>query len=52
MVKNLTQYGNSRAPGIDRPIPDLLKIDPVNFDPDTAHAIGTDGKQLADHGRS
>ena len=41
MVKKLTKHGNSLALIIDRPILDLLKIDP-----DTALDISTDGKQL------
>lgn len=41
VVKKLTKHGNSLALVIDRPILDLLKIDP-----DTPLDIGTDGKQL------
>lgn len=41
MVRKLTKHGNSLALVIDRPILDLLKIDP-----DTALEISTDGKQL------
>lgn len=41
MVKKLTKHGNSLALVIDRPILDLLHIDP-----DTALEISTDGKRL------
>jgi antitoxin MazE len=41
MVKKLTKHGNSFALVIDRPILDLLKIDP-----DTPLDVSTDGKQL------
>jgi antitoxin component of MazEF toxin-antitoxin module len=41
VVKKLTKHGNSLALVIDRPILDLLKIDP-----DTALDVSTDGKQL------
>jgi antitoxin MazE len=41
MVKKLTKHGNSLALVIDRPILDLLKIDP-----DTPLEVTTDGKQL------
>jgi antitoxin component of MazEF toxin-antitoxin module len=41
MVKTLTKHGNSLALIIDRPILDLLKIDP-----DTPLDVSTDGKQL------
>jgi antitoxin MazE len=41
MVKKLTKHGNSLALVIDRPILDLLKIDP-----DTPLDVSTDGKQL------
>lgn len=41
MVKKLTKHGNSFALVIDRPIMDLLKIDP-----DTPLDVSTDGKQL------
>jgi len=41
MVKKLTKHGNSLALVIDRPILELLKINP-----DTALDISTDGKQL------
>jgi antitoxin MazE len=41
MVKKLTRHGNSLALVIDRPILDLLKIDP-----ETPLDISTDGKQL------
>ncbi|MGD0580471.1 MAG: AbrB/MazE/SpoVT family DNA-binding domain-containing protein [Bryobacteraceae bacterium] len=41
MVKKLTKHGNSLALIIDRPILDLLKIDP-----ETALDVSTDGKQL------
>ena len=41
MVKKLTKQGNSLALVIDRPILDLLKIDP-----DTPLDVSTDGKQL------
>ena len=41
MVKKLTKHGNSLALIIDRPILDLLKIDP-----DTPLDVSTDGKQL------
>jgi antitoxin component of MazEF toxin-antitoxin module len=41
MVKKLTKHGNSLALVIDRPILELLKIDP-----ETPLDISTDGKQL------
>ena len=41
MVKKLTKHGNSLALVIDRPILDLLKIDP-----ETLLEVSTDGKQL------
>ncbi|MEQ1885463.1 MAG: AbrB/MazE/SpoVT family DNA-binding domain-containing protein [Bryobacteraceae bacterium] len=41
MVKKLTKHGNSLALVIDRPILDLLKIDP-----DTPLDISTDGTHL------
>jgi antitoxin MazE len=41
MVKKLTKHGNSLALIIDRPILDLLKIDP-----ETPLDVSTDGKQL------
>lgn len=41
MVKKLTKHGNSLALVIDKPILDLLKIDP-----ETTLDISTDGKQL------
>ena len=41
MVKKLTRHGNSLALVIDRPILDLLKIDP-----ETPLDVSTDGKQL------
>jgi antitoxin component of MazEF toxin-antitoxin module len=41
MVKKLTKHGNSLALVIDRPILDLLRIDP-----ETPLDISTDGKQL------
>ncbi len=41
MVKKLTKHGNSLALVIDRPILELLKIDP-----DTLLDVSTDGKQL------
>jgi antitoxin component of MazEF toxin-antitoxin module len=41
MVKKLTKHGNSLALVIDRPILDLLKIDP-----DTPLDISTDGQRL------
>jgi antitoxin MazE len=41
MVKKLTKHGNSLALVIDRPILDLLKIDP-----ETPLDITTDGKRL------
>jgi antitoxin component of MazEF toxin-antitoxin module len=41
MVKKLTKHGNSLALIIDRPILDLLKIDP-----ETPLNVSTDGKQL------
>lgn len=41
MVKKLTKHGNSLALVIDRPILDLLKIDP-----ETPLDISTDGKKL------
>jgi antitoxin MazE len=41
MVKKLTKHGNSLALVIDRPILDLL-----NIDPETLLDVSTDGKQL------
>lgn len=41
MIKKLTKHGNSLALVIDRPILDLLKIDP-----ETPLEISTDGSQL------
>ena len=41
MVKKLTKHGNSLALVIDRPILDLLKIDP-----EMLLDVSTDGKQL------
>jgi antitoxin MazE len=41
MVKKLTKHGNSFALVIDRPILDLLKIDP-----ETPLDISTDGERL------
>jgi antitoxin MazE len=41
MIKNLTKHGNSYALIIDRPILELLQIDP-----DTPLSIETDGKSL------
>lgn len=41
MLKKLTKHGNSLALVIDRPILDLLRIDP-----ETALDISTDGKRL------
>jgi antitoxin component of MazEF toxin-antitoxin module len=41
MIKKLTKHGNSLALVIDRPILELLKIDP-----DTPLEISTDGSQL------
>jgi antitoxin MazE len=41
MMKRLTKHGNSWALVIDRPILDLLKIDP-----EAALEVTTDGKQL------
>lgn len=41
MVKKLTKHGNSLALVIDRPILDLLKIDP-----NTPLEVTTDGKRL------
>jgi antitoxin component of MazEF toxin-antitoxin module len=41
MVKKLTKHGNSLALIIDRPILDLLKIDP-----ETPLDVSTDGRQL------
>jgi antitoxin component of MazEF toxin-antitoxin module len=41
MIKKLTKHGNSLALVIDRPILDLLRIDP-----ETPLDISTDGKQL------
>jgi antitoxin component of MazEF toxin-antitoxin module len=41
VVKKLTKHGNSLALVIDRPILDLLKIDP-----ETLLELSTDGKQL------
>jgi antitoxin component of MazEF toxin-antitoxin module len=41
MVKKLTKHGNSLALVIDRPIPDLLRIDP-----EAPLDVSTDGKRL------
>jgi antitoxin MazE len=41
MVKKLTKHGNSLALVIDRPILELL-----NIDPDTPLDVSTDGKRL------
>ena len=41
MLKKLTKHGNSLALVIDRPILDLLKIDP-----ETPLDVSTDGKRL------
>jgi antitoxin component of MazEF toxin-antitoxin module len=41
MVKKLTKHGNSLALVIDRPILELLKIDP-----ETLLDVSTDGRQL------
>jgi hypothetical protein len=41
MVKKLTKHGSSLALAIDRPILDLLRIDP-----ETPLDVGTDGKRL------
>jgi antitoxin component of MazEF toxin-antitoxin module len=41
MIKRLTKHGNSLALIIDRPILDLLKIDP-----ETLLEVSTDGKSL------
>jgi antitoxin component of MazEF toxin-antitoxin module len=41
MVKKLTRHGNSLALVIDRPILELL-----NIDPETPLDVSTDGKQL------
>lgn len=41
MVKKLTKHGNSLALIIDRPILDLLKIDP-----ETPLEVSTDGERL------
>lgn len=41
MIKKLTKHGNSLALVIDRPILDLLKIDP-----ETPLEVSTDGRQL------
>ena len=41
MVNKLTRHGNSLALVIDRPILDLLKIDP-----ETPLDVSTDGRQL------
>jgi len=41
MVKKLTKHGNSLALVIDRPILELLRIDP-----DTPLDVSTDGKRL------
>ena len=41
MLKKLTRHGNSLALVIDRPILDLLKIDP-----ETPLDVSTDGKRL------
>jgi len=41
MIKKLTKHGNSLALVIDRPILELLKIDP-----ETPLDVSTDGRQL------
>jgi antitoxin MazE len=41
MIKKLTKHGNSLALVIDRPILDLLRIEP-----DTPLEVSTDGRQL------
>jgi antitoxin component of MazEF toxin-antitoxin module len=41
VLKKLTKHGNSLAPIIDRPILDLLKIDP-----ETPLDVSTDGQRL------
>ena len=41
MIKRLTKHGNSLALVIDKPVLDLLRIDP-----DTLLDISTDGKRL------
>ena len=41
MIKNLTKHGNSYALVIDRPIMDLIKLDP-----ETPVEVSTDGKSL------
>ena len=41
MIKKLTKHGNSLALVIDKPVLDLLRIDP-----DTLLDISTDGKRL------
>ena len=41
MIKNLTKHGNSLALVIDKPILELLKIEP-----ETPLEIGTDGERL------
>ena len=41
MIKKLTKHGNSLALVIDRPILELLKIDP-----ETLLDVSTDGRQL------
>jgi len=41
MIKKLTKHGNSWALVIDKPVLELLKIDP-----DTALEIATDGRTL------
>ena len=41
MIKTLTKHGNSYALIIDRPVMDLLRIDP-----DTALEVTTDGRSL------
>ena len=41
MIKSLTKHGNSYALVIDRPIMDLL-----NIEPDTALTVSTDGHSL------
>jgi antitoxin MazE len=41
MLKKLTKHGNSLALVVDRPILELLKIDP-----ETPLDVSTDGKQL------
>lgn len=41
MIKNLTKHGNSLALVLDKPILELL-----NIEPDTPISISTDGKNL------